>query len=507
MTTKPQSSYNFRSSWKPASKFREHLSVDVPIDDAPIQHSRFSAESSPPSFRTASAATMNDSHPGSKVRDIEAQSQRSGFRNRLTHRFTNLFFDLRVLGKEPEIVPIQPPQLPDWPPLKVEDKLVRCACEQRHERNRKRIRIWLIILIIVLLFLFFNTVFLNVRVVRLSSAPPGPLATSITSTNSSSSPNTLSVDAQQCISQYTLDAPASPSSYPCSSCLPVLQSVPSGLSSTDPSDMQQVLNAIQFCGLKGIFDDSDSTAQTALHNQGWLNDTRFCAWNSVTCDGAGRVSSLQLTFPSVPSLFPSELVALTGLQSLSVIGNNAMPAGSLPSSFTNLTLLTTLHLESTALTALPDNLFSSLNKVTTLALIDNAQMGNTLPSSVTQLSLQSLVINGQSLNNPFPSFASSASLQSSLQLLDLSSTNLTASIPASITSFTALKELHLSSDNIQSPLPSSLPQSLQLLTLANNSGLSGTLSGCPSTLQSCSVTGTAVQVGSGCGVCTTSGSG
>ncbi|TFK50847.1 hypothetical protein OE88DRAFT_1617378, partial [Heliocybe sulcata] len=252
--------------------------------------------------------------------------------------------------------------------------------------------------------------------------------TSVTSTKSSS-PNMLSVDAQQCISQYTLNAPANPSSYPCSSCLPILQSLSSDLSSAGGSDAQAVVNAIQFCGLKGIYDSSTSTAQTALQNQGWLKDTRFCAWNSVTCDGTGRVASLQLTFPSVPSLLPNELGALAGLQNLSVIGNNAMPAGSLPASFTNLTSLTTIHLESTALSSLPDSLFTNITKLSTLALINNAQMGNQLPSSIRKLSLQSLIVNGQPLNNPLQSFAFSSSLTSSLQLLDLSSTNLTATIP------------------------------------------------------------------------------
>ncbi|EPQ55290.1 L domain-like protein [Gloeophyllum trabeum ATCC 11539] len=504
MTARPQS-YDFRASWKPTSKFREHLSVEIPLDNVPVEKSRFSPESPPPSFRTASASTVTMNNSSRRAADVEAgQTQTptsARFRERMTNRFTNLFFDLRMLGREPEMVPIEPPHLREWPPLKVEDKQPpRCPCHERHARAKKRRQIWLVALIALLLFLFSDVLFLNVRVVRLSAASSGPVSSPVASATSPSATG-LSVDAQQCLSQYTLNAPANPSAYPCSSCLPILQAVPANVSSTDPGDAQQILNAVQFCGLKGIFDSSGATAQTGLHNQGWLNDTRFCAWNGVTCDGTGRVSSLQLTFPAVPTLLPEELGSLTGLQSLSVIGNSAVPSGSLPNSFTNLTSLTTLHLESTALAALPDSLFSTLKKVTALTLIKNAQMGSNLPSSLAQLSLQSLVVNTQPLADPLSAITGSKSLQASLQLLDLSSTNLTASVPPAISSLQALTELHLDSNNVQPPLPPAFPSSLQVLSLQNNSGLSGTLSGCATALKSCDVASTAVQIGTGCSVC------
>ena len=64
-------------------------------------------------------------------------------------------------------------------------------------------------------------------------------------------------------------------------------------------------------------------------------------------------------------------------------------AGALPSSFCNLTSLSNLHLEATAITALPNNLFSSLKAITTLTLVRNPMMGS-LPSTLTQLSLKNL---------------------------------------------------------------------------------------------------------------------
>lgn len=114
-----------------------------------------------------------------------------------------------------------------------------------------------------------------------------------------------------------------------------------------------------------------------------------------------------LTFPGVPADLPNELGALDGLESLAVVGNSAIPgtsllsrlvldaypafaAGTLPSNFTTWTSLNTLHLESTAITSVPDNIFSVAKTLSTLTLVKNNQMSNNLPSSIASSSLQSL---------------------------------------------------------------------------------------------------------------------
>ncbi|KAG1725440.1 L domain-like protein [Suillus lakei] len=373
------------------------------------------------------------------------------------------------------------PELAEWPPLHVHKR--KCDCKKK--RNRRSCCL-LILLIVVLLFLIGNVIFLNVRV--FSNNTPVPSNTN----------TTLSANAQQCLSQYTLNAPSSPSSYPCSTCLPTLQTVPSTYLSSNPQNAQQILNAIQFCGLRGIFDTANSQGQAALS---WVNDVKFCAWNGVTCDGSGRVANLQLTFPGVPATLPNELGALTGLESLQVIGGNSIPAGALPSSFTNLTSLSNLHIEATSITQLPDTLFSFLTAITTLTLIRNPNMGSSLPSSLTQLPLQNLVINSQTLTNPLPSLSSSPALQTSLKLIDLSSTSLTGPIPNTISSFSSLTQLLLANNNLQPPFPTMFPPSLQILNLQNNTGLSGTVPGslCNSTLlTSCELGSTGL---SGCGSC------
>ena len=126
-----------------------------------------------------------------------------------------------------------------------------------------------------------------------------------------------------------------------------------------------------------------------------------------------------MTFPSVPALIPAEIAGLSQLQSLQVTGDGNSPAGAIPDSFRNLTSLTTLHLESTAITTIPNDLFSLLTKVTDLTLIANEKFAGDL-TSITNLPLQRLVINKQRLGNPIDSLAGSQSLQKSLLSLYVS---------------------------------------------------------------------------------------
>ncbi|KAI0919093.1 hypothetical protein AcW1_003443 [Taiwanofungus camphoratus] len=379
-----------RFSWDRNSKSREPLTILVPPHDRhPVESSRFSPESPPSPSRTHSTL-VNLGTIRSPTRDVEAGTMPTTphtARSNLRDRFTRLFFDVRTIGRgrEPDIVPMQPPQLPAWPPLHIEKRhcCEHCTCHRDRRKKRKRDRILIAILIILLLYLFGNVVFLNVRTLNSTG-------TSSRSAPNTSTTTTLSAAAQQCLSEYNINAPANASSYPCSTCFPILQGVPSDFSDGNPQDAQQIENAIQFCSLRSIFDLANSNGQSGLTTGGWVKNVLFCSWSGVSCDGSGRVSSLQLTFPEVPATLSSEIGGLSGLQSLQVIGDTNVPAGSLPSSINSLTALMTLGLESTAITALPDNLFTSLSKVTTLTLVKNAQMGSDLPSSLTDLSLQNL---------------------------------------------------------------------------------------------------------------------
>ncbi|KAH9889384.1 L domain-like protein [Cubamyces lactineus] len=394
---------------------------------------------------------------------------------------------------------MQHPPLHAWPPLEKQQR----ECEHCHKK-RKRDRILWGVLIVILLYLLGNTIFLNVRVLKTT---PQASTSSPNASSGVSSSTVLSADAQQCISQYNLNAPADPQSYPCSTCYPVLSAIPSNFSDGNSQDAQTIANAVQFCGLRSIFDVASSNGQTVLSNGGWVKDVRFCAWSGVKCDGFGRVSTLQLSFPAVPAGIPDEIGGLTGLTNLQIIGDTNVPGGSLPSSFSQLTSLTALDIESTALEALGDAPFSSSSKLTTLTLVKNAQMSNELPSSLFNVPLQNLVINSQPLaSDTLSNLASSTSLRGSLKLLDLSSTSLSGSIPSTISSFTALTELHLDGNSLANPLPSAFPSSLQILTLTNNTQLTGAVASgtsfCAlSGLQTCDVRGTGLSAQGACDSC------
>ncbi|KAI0326328.1 L domain-like protein [Cubamyces sp. BRFM 1775] len=401
--------------------------------------------------------------------------------------------------REPELIPMQRPPLQAWAPLEKQQH----GCEHCHKKQ-KRDRVLGCILIVILLYLLGNTIFLNVRVLKTT---PQPSSSSPNASSGASSSTVLSADAQQCISQYNLNAPTDPQSYPCSTCYPVLSAIPSNFSDGNSQDAQTIANAVQFCGLRSIFDVSSSSGQTVLSNGGWVKDVRFCAWSGVKCDGFGRVSTLQLSFPAVPAGIPDEIGGLTGLTSLQIIGDTNTPGGSLPSSFSQLTSLSALDIESTALEPLDNGVFGSLGKLITLTLVKNSQMSSELPSSLFSIPLQNLVVNGQPLSSDtLSNLASSTSLRGNLKLLDLSSTSLSGTIPSTISSFTALTELHLDGNSLANPLPSAFPSSLQILTLTNNTQLTGAVASGTSFcalagLQTCDVRGTGLSAQGACGSC------
>ncbi|KAI0048790.1 hypothetical protein FA95DRAFT_994947 [Auriscalpium vulgare] len=403
----PPSSPSFRTSWFPPSKFKEHLSLTVPPPDAPIEHSHFSPESPPPfpnpqSTRSFSfgSSTMYKASPASKTRDLEKGSTanstpRSGaFRD----RFTKMFFEMRAPRRQPELdIPIQEPELPDhyhehdhvhmaeWPPLNVR-KQHHCSC-RRHETvlQKWRRRAWITALLLFLLYVLVNLIILNTRAFPSSSNSSTP-----TSSPAPAPPSGLSADAQQCINEYTLNAPASPTTYPCSTCLPLLSQLPANSTAVYPT----AVDATQFCALRSLWEDAGSDGQQGLEAGGWVQDVRFCAWNGVRCDGAGQVSSVSLTFPAVPASITAEFTNLTALESLTIVGNNVAPGGPLPSSFPSLTSLSSLSLQSTGLGPLPDN----LQNLTSLTLVGNAQMGTSLPASISQSALTALIVNNETLS-------------------------------------------------------------------------------------------------------------
>ena len=227
--------------------------------------------------------------PPTNPRDLE----KNGFLGResprstttFRDRFTKLFFDVRTLNREPEVdLPMQPPAMSQWPPLHIEKRPVQCSCPRCEDdpARKWRRRAMVTLLMAFLLYVLANLVMLDVRVLTQPSAKSSPQAVS------TSSSSTLSADAQQCITQYTLDAPTSPTTYPCSTCLPLLSNLSYNYTAVYPA----ARDATQFCALRALWEDSDSNGQAGLEASGWVKDVKFCTWGGVQCDGSGGVSSL-----------------------------------------------------------------------------------------------------------------------------------------------------------------------------------------------------------------------
>jgi len=124
-------------------------------------------------------------------------------------------------------------------------------------------------------------------------------------------------------------------------------------------------------------------------------------------------------------------------------------------------------------------IFGASPNLTTVQLVNNAHLGQSLPSSLFALpGLKALVVNGQGLTQSLISLFSAASsgMKSSLTTLDLSSNSLSGSVP-DLSGFTALIELSLGANQFTS-LPSSssdsgFPTSLKTFNMARNTDLGG----------------------------------
>ena len=402
----------------------------------------------------------------------------------------------------------------------------RCKCSKRNDPKRKRTRMCLCLLLILLILLAVaDVIFLNVRVFNpdfIVTRPVTPTPTNLsrdgtstfeaptataTRTNTvtptlpstviSATPSASAAPSvlQNCLTQFQLNAPSSPESYPCDTCFSALSTAPSDAGAGP---------ATQFCAMRAIVDSagaSGSANRDALTGAGWMRDAKPCGWSGVSCDSNGNINNLILVFPGVPAVIPSEIASISTLTSLKITGDGNLPAGSLPA----IRSLNILDLENTALTTLADDTFTTVKSLNSLTLVRNSKMGSTLPSSLGSLSLRSLIVNGQGVGSLDVVFSSS-SLAESLQTLDLSSNGITSPLPADISGMKALAELNLSGNDVAASFPTAMPSTLQVLNLQGNSKLSGALpsSMCSSSaLIQCELKGTRLGgAGVTCGVCT-----
>ncbi|KZV89426.1 L domain-like protein [Exidia glandulosa HHB12029] len=326
--------------------------------------------------------------------------------------------------------------------------------------QKQRSWVWLGALALLLLFFFANIVYIDIRLAN------GSLGTTIIQSGAVDSATSLTPETTACMFQYNLSAPFLPKTFPCDTCLPRMQALPTAYAASHAEDAQIARESVQFCGLHALFAASGDDGSAALEKVGWMQDNRYCTWSGVSCDGTGSVTSVEMVFPAVPATIPDEMGALTSLLNITLIGNGAVPSGALPNSLARATELTTLHLERTALTGpLDDVLLAGWPSLRTLELISNSKMGTTLPYYIGQNSLETLVVQEQGLSEFL--VVGSTILTSSLTTLDLSSNALTGPVPPLLSAFMALQELRLSGNDLTGPLPD-LPAGLQTLDIDHN---------------------------------------
>ncbi|KAH9047327.1 hypothetical protein EDB84DRAFT_1462383 [Lactarius hengduanensis] len=398
----PLSQHSVASS----SRFREHLSIAMPPPDPAIERSHFSPVSLTGPSEPDSTLGGSTMHGSSRSRPLDPEKGLTGHSSMpstsssIKDRFTRLFLDLRAGLRDgnPSAADLAPPppdvaHMPEWRPLNVRKQPPQCVCHSQPPPptrvQRLRDRALLAALAVLLLYLFINVTVLNVRSFSSSSQLPAAAAVAAPPASAPTTTDALPADTQQCISQYTLNAPSNPTGYPCGTCLPLLAALPPSATAVYPA----ALDATQFCGLRSLWEDAGQQGQAGLEAGGWVKDVKFCTWAGVRCDGAGRVSSLQLTFPAVPASLPAEFTNLTALENLEIIGDGNSPAGGFPEPFGALTALAALHLENTALGPLPD----TLQNITSLTLVRNAQVGSSLPPSISDSGLRFLVVNHEPL--------------------------------------------------------------------------------------------------------------
>ncbi|KAK7261827.1 hypothetical protein RIF29_28148 [Crotalaria pallida] len=159
---------------------------------------------------------------------------------------------------------------------------------------------------------------------------------------------------------------------------------------------------------------------------GWSSNTSYCNWTGVKCDDSNRVKTIHLPSSSFfTGKLPSNLSSLSQLTTLA-IQSNAL-TGPIPS-FSNLTLLQTILLDFNNFTSVPDGCFSGLTSLRTLSLSGNYNL------------------------KPW-TFPTELSHSSNLFHLDLGNTSLFGPLPEIFDMFTNLQDLGLYNNDLSGVLP------------------------------------------------------
>lgn len=203
-------------------------------------------------------------------------------------------------------------------------------------------------------------------------------------------------------------------------------------------------------------------------NNGWSDSSEPCSFYGVECDGAGRVSKIDLTDNGLQGTVPSSIFKLPQLNEL-VLSKNSLSiefAG-----IEGATGLTTLKLDDTNLDSITG--LGGAPNLASLYLADNNLQGE-IPYELYLLSdLRELDLGYNQLSGKIPNLVGALT---SLEVLRLYHNKFTGRIPAALGDLTNLQELNLAENNFDGTIPPELNDlsNLRFLSLQREGGILGT---------------------------------
>ncbi|OVA01194.1 Protein kinase domain [Macleaya cordata] len=182
-----------------------------------------------------------------------------------------------------------------------------------------------------------------------------------------------------------------------------------------------------------------------------------CTWSGINCDISLRVTSINLSSKSLSGSLPPDLNKLTHLKTLNFQKNKF--SGPLPS-FSHLTNLQELFLDTNFFTSVPPSIFSGLTNLQILSLSDNEprtlnlklsynNLTGSLPNSLAGSEIRNLWLNNQILGLS----GQIDILRTMTKISQLRDNRLTGVVPPSLTLLSQLVNISLASNKLQGPYP------------------------------------------------------
>ncbi|KAL7081772.1 hypothetical protein ACP275_14G059100 [Erythranthe tilingii] len=153
----------------------------------------------------------------------------------------------------------------------------------------------------------------------------------------------------------------------------------------------------------------------------------FCKWQGVSCDPAGKVTSINLSSKSLSGTIPPEINQLSALRSLSLQRNHF--SGPLPP-LSNMPTLEQVYLDENAFDSIPANFLSGLTSLQSFSINNNTNLPPwNIPTTLQDsTSLTSFLASKANIIGQIPDIFNSLP---NFQILRLSYNNMTGTLPIS----------------------------------------------------------------------------